>query len=81
MVVSAAATNFFLPKIDMAETNQSIADTKLHNTKAIIANTINMTPFEILSLNKSDANTMTGTIESIITNIEIIADITIVTIK
>ena len=43
----------------MAETNQSIADTKLHNTKAIIANTINMTPFEILSLNKSDANTMT----------------------
>ncbi len=40
-----------------------------------------MTPFEILSFNESDANTMTGTIESIITNIEIIADITIVTIK
>ena len=40
-----------------------------------------MTPFEILSLNKSDANTMTGTIESIITNIKYYADITIVTIK
>ncbi|PNZ48671.1 hypothetical protein CD116_11545 [Staphylococcus schweitzeri] len=60
----------------MAEANQSIADTKLHNNAAIIANTINMTPFEVLSLVKINDNTIIGMIESIIINIVSSIDIT-----